>query len=242
VTFAAGGAIRRFYGSVAVEAFAEGFAVTLDGRQARSAQAAPLVLPTRSLAEAVADEWRSQTETIESESMPLTRLAYEALDRASTECDRIVEAIMGFAGTDHLCYRASEPPALVERQEAAWQPILDWVSEAYGARLRVTSGVIPVEQPAGAIFALRRVLEARDAFALVAIASAARAAGSLVIALALASGRIGAEDAFGLSQLDESFQMERWGTDAEAIAPREGTRANIRAAAAFLSHLGVASR
>lgn len=235
------GSIRRFYDAVAVEALGGGFVVTLDGRQARSSQGAPLAIPTRSLAEAVADEWRSQTQTIDLGSMRLTRLAHEALDGADAGRDTIVEAILGFARTDLLCYRVSEPPALAERQVAAWQPLLDWASEACGARLRVTHGVMPVEQPAGAVDALRGTLEARSAFALVAIASAAQAAGSLVVALALASGRIGAEDAFGISQLDENFQMERWGTDSDALARRERTRAEIHAAAAFISHLGAAS-
>jgi chaperone required for assembly of F1-ATPase len=233
--------MRRFYGSVAVETLAEDFAVTLDGRPARLPRAAPLVLPTRSLAGAVAEEWRSQAETIDPESMPLTRLAHEALNAAGAGRDTIVKAIMRFAQTDLLCYRASEPPALVERQEAAWQPLLDWMSEAHGARLRVTRGVMPVEQPADAVLALQRTLEALDTFALIATASAARASGSLVIALGLVSGRIGTEDAFNLSQLDENFQMERWGSDAEARVLRERVGAEFRAAAAFLSHLGVAS-
>jgi len=70
---------KRFYKSVAVT---EQFGIALDGRSVKTPLKAPLVLPNRALAEAVAAEWNAQIEVINPQVMPLTKLANTAIDRA----------------------------------------------------------------------------------------------------------------------------------------------------------------
>ncbi len=133
-----------------------------------------------------------------------------------------------------MCYRAETPPDLIERQEADWQPLVEWIGESHGARLEVTSGVIPLDQPAQALDTLRGALGGLSDAELTALVTAMQTCGSLVIALALVSGRVDADTAFELSQLDESYQIERWGEDEEAAERRRSLREEIRSAAAFL--------
>ncbi|MBI4182537.1 MAG: hypothetical protein HY521_00905 [Proteobacteria bacterium] len=226
---------RRVYKQATAEPAEGGFAVALDGRRVATPLNAPLVLPTRALAEAVAEEWRRQGETLDPGDMPLTRLAATAIDRVAPAPDETIAALMRFAETDLLCYRAREPASLSARQRALWQPLLDWADETLGARLAVTDGVLPVRQPAAALAALRAALARYPAMVLAALGHAVRASGSLVIGLALAEGRLDARAAASLAELEEEFQNERWGEDGEALARRRRVGEEVGEAARFLA-------
>jgi chaperone required for assembly of F1-ATPase len=99
----------------------------------------------------------------------------------------------------------------------------------------VTAGVIPVDQPPHAIDALRSATESLDDVELTALASVVQASGSLVVGLALVLGRIDADAAYEISQLDESYQIGRWGDDVEAAERRRRLRDDILTAATFLA-------
>src|SRR6266851_2527317 len=120
-----------------------GWGIALDGRAMRTPGRAELVVPSATLAEAIAAEWEAQQGDIQPATMPLTRLAPTATQRAL-----VVAETANYAGTDLVCYRAEHPPALIARQEAAWQPLIDWAMRRYDAGLAVTSGVVPRPQPA----------------------------------------------------------------------------------------------
>ncbi len=226
---------KRFYGAVRVAPLGDGFTVTLDGRAVRTPAGRELTLPTEPLARAVAGEWEAQDAEVRPHTMPMTQLANAAIDRVEPHRQVIIEQTVAYARTDLLCYRADSPPELTDRQAASWPPLLDWAAETYRARLRVTRGVTPVDQPEAALDALRAAVEALDDMKLTALASVTGASGSLIVALALATGRIGADEAYEVSQIDESYQLEKWGEDADAQARRRRLHADIRAAAAFLA-------
>lgn len=232
--------MRRVYGAVAVEeaAAGRGFRVTLDARAASTPGRRPLVLPTPALAEAVAAEWRAQRETVEPASMPLTRLVGTAIDLVAGRREAVIDEIAGYAGTELLCHRAEHPAELGRRQHLAWQPVLDWAARRFDAPLRVTRGVVPIAQDGCALAALRRAIAAYDDFALAALHAATAAAGSLLLALALVERRLDAPAVAEASQLDEAFQVEQWGEDAEAVALRAALRAEIALADRLLALLG----
>lgn len=234
-----GAAERRLYDKVdVVPATGGAFAVALDGRPARTPEDTELALPSPALARAVADEWRAQGETINPESMPLTRLAATAIDRIGAGRRGVIDQVLKYAGTDLLCYRAETPEELASQQHECWQPLLDWAADALGAPLRVTAGVSPVAQPEASLRALRTSVEALDDMELAVLSTVTAASGSLIIALALVCGRVGADEAFEVSWVDETFQISRWGEDAEAEDRRRRLRGDIRAAADFLGLLG----
>jgi len=229
--------MKRFYKQAGVVPAAGGHGVTLDGRLVKTPGKRDLIVPSLALAVAVAAEWEAQRGDIRREAMPLTRLAGVTIDRNSTERESIVRQVADYAGTDLVCYRASHPPALTARQQAVWQPLIDWATERYAAPLMVTTGVIPASQPTASLAAFTMVVAAHDDFALTALHAASTACGSLVIALALLEGRLDAGEAFAASQLDESFQIEGWGEDGEQGARRAALAAEIAAAARFTSLL-----
>jgi chaperone required for assembly of F1-ATPase len=231
--------MKRFYTDTAVDAGDGGHRVLLDGRPMRTPAKAVLVLPTRALAEAIAAEWREVPEKadINVSHLPLTRLAATGLDRVTTQRQRVVDDTAKYAGSDMLCYRASEPESLVRRQQQTWQPLLDWAADHYGARLVVVEGMAFVNQPDEAVHKLHHAVAAHSDLALSALYNLTHISGSLVLALAVAEGHLSAEDAFAAAQLDELYQIERWGEDPIAARRHEGIRGDIGAGARFLALL-----
>jgi chaperone required for assembly of F1-ATPase len=229
--------MKRVYRLVATEPAEGGHAVTLDGKRMRTPGRRELLLPTAPLAAAIAAEWDAQVEEIRPATMPLTRLAATAIDRTADQRDQAITETASYAGTDLVCYRADHPPALAERQHAAWQPLIDWAAERYGARLEATAGIVPKRQSATTLARFVETVAEFDNFALTGLHTVTAACGSLIIALALADGRLDAAQAFALSQLDETFQIEAWGEDAEAKQRRDALAADIAATARFLALL-----
>jgi chaperone required for assembly of F1-ATPase len=225
--------VKRIYDSAAVVEAEGGWGISLDGKPLRK----PLVLPTRVLAEAVAAEWNAQGETVKPETMPLTRFASTARDRVASQREAVIDEIAGYGASDLLCYRAEHPQALVQRQAETWQPVLDWAARRFDAPLAVTSGVLPVAQEPQSLAALRAAVAEYDAFALAALQAATSASGSLILALALATGHLDAAAVAAASQVDETFQAEKWGQDAEAEERLAGLRAQLSDAERFLALL-----
>lgn len=227
--------MRRFWQEVAVSPSSQGFAVTLDGKPVRTPARRALEVHSVALAEAIAAEWRAQDKTVDLRAMPLTRLAATALDRVAEARADVERQLLAFAATDLLCYRADGPADLVARQNEIWQGLLDWLAAAHDARLTVTAGVVPVAQPETALTALSQALARLDLFELMAVHTAAAAAGSLVIALALGAGAVDTDYAVAAAELDEAYQAEEWGIEEEAAARRAATADDLRLAARFLA-------
>jgi len=228
---------KRFYKTAAVEAIGADYRVCLDGQSVKTPGRAEMRLPSRPLAEAVAGEWAAQGETVDLAAMPLTVLSWAAIDRVRPGREQAITEAAAYGGHDLLCYRAEAPADLAARQHAAWQPLLDWAARELDAPLTVTAGVVSVAQPAASLTALHRIVAERSDFELVALGAAVKAAGSLVIGLALCAGRIDAAAAFEAAQLDETYQMERWGTDREAARRHAAIRADLEAAARMVTLL-----
>ena len=208
--------MKRFYSDVAAAPAEGGFVVLLDGKPVKTPGRNTLLLPTEKLAAAIAQEWHSQGEEIIATSMPLLRLANTVIDGVSVNRAGVIDAILRFGENDLLCYRAHQPPELASRQREGWDPLLDWVRRRHGAHMRVAEGLTHVDQSLDALLALRQALEEFDPFTLGAVHVVASITGSLVLALAVAHGFVSGADAFALSRIDETYQAEKWGEDAEA--------------------------
>lgn len=227
--------MKRFYKQATVAPAEGGYTVLLDGKPIRTPAKAGLVVKSRKLAEAMAEEWQTQGEEIDPADLPLTRLAGTAIDLIEPRRAQIIAEIAKYVATDLLCYRADNQPELAARQHASWQGHLDWAGSRY-APLAVTRGIAPLEQAPEALQAYAAAVAAYDSMILAALYITTSALGSLVLALALIEGRIDAEQAFLAAQVDESFQIERWGEDDEAARRRAGIKDDIALAARF-AHL-----
>lgn len=212
---------KRFYKEVGIGEDDGRFTIELDGRRVKTPAKKLLSLPTRAAAELVAGEWRDQVEVINPGKMPVTRLVNSALDGVANELDAVLDDIVKYAGTDLLCYRADAPQSLVDAQAGKWDPVLYWAADAFAARFILAEGIVHQEQPASAIEAYARAIgKYRDPLAVGALHTITTLTGSALLALALAEGRLTAEEAWIAAHADEDWNIEQWGSDAEAEARR----------------------
>lgn len=211
-----GWVVKRFWkGADAVEVDG-GYGVALDGRSVRTPAKAVLVVPTRSLAEAIAAEWDAQEGVVDPGQMPLTRAANSAIDKVTPQFDAVVDEIVRYGTTDLLCYRAHAPEGLIARQAVGWDPFIDWAANAFEAPLVVTTGVVPVAQPAESLARLRMAVAGIAPFPLTALHDLVALSGSLLLGLAVVHERLPPEAAWDLSRIDEDWQIGEWGEDDEA--------------------------
>lgn len=210
--------MRRFWTEVGIETGERGTGLRLDTRPVRTPAKAELLLPTRALAEAVAEEWRAQGETVNPATMPLTRAANVAIDRVRPERAAVARLLSDYGETDLLCYRAPHPPALAAKQRAVWDPLLDWAAADFGARLIPVEGVMHMPQDSAALARLGAAVEAHDVWELTALHDLVTLSGSLVIGLALSHARMTEAEGWRASRLDEDWNAAQWGEDAEAAA------------------------
>jgi chaperone required for assembly of F1-ATPase len=228
---------RRFYKQAQAEHRDGAYVLALDGRVAKTPAGNPLALPCLAAAERLAEEWQAQGELIDPAVMPLTRIVNSAIDGVARQLDATVEEIAKYAGSDLVCYRAAGPKALAEAQAAHWDRVLVFAREKLGARFICAEGVVFAEQPefsrAAVAEAINRIAESGPAapFALAALHVMATLTGSVLIALAVAHGELTPHEAWAAAHVDEDFEMQAWGEDAEALACRARKWLEMEAAA-----------
>jgi chaperone required for assembly of F1-ATPase len=229
---------KRFWSKVTVSAAPGGFALCLDAKPLRTPLKAPFVVPSEALAQEVAAEWLAQAGTVNPATMPFTRTANSAIDKVAPQFAEVAAMLASYGASDLLCYRATGPDALIARQAAAWDPLLDWAANKLSAPLVTTAGVMHVDQPGDSLSRLSEAVAALSSFQIAAFHDLVAMSGSLVLALAVCRGRLPAEAAWSLSRVDEIWQIEAWGQDEEAAAVATLKQAAFLHAARFYSLCG----
>lgn len=226
---------KRFWKAATTAPDEGGFAVLLDGRKVKTPAKQPLILPSQALAALIAAEWDAQQGLVDPETMPATRMANSAIDKVIPQYEEVAGLIAAYGGTDHLCYRAVRPQGLIDRQIAAWNPLLDWAAKDLGAPLKTTSGVIHITQDADALQRLHQHVLDLGNFRLAALHDLVALSGSLILAFAVARGRLTPDEAWNLSRIDEAWQIEEWGEDEDAAAIAALKRDSFLQAAQFFA-------
>jgi len=226
--------VKRFWSQVTIT---PGNGIALDGKPVRTPGRAPLEAPTAALAEAVAEEWRSVGETLDPRAMPLTGLANAAIDRIAPDPAAFAAGLAAYGETDLLYYRAEGPAELVARQQAAWDPLLDWARERYDVHFEPATGVMHHPQPPATVLRLHEAVAALDPFRLAGLAPVVTVSGSLVAALALLEGAADPDALWHAARIDDEWQAEQWGEDALAARARDARRADFDAGVRFLGLL-----
>ncbi|PSL18493.1 ATP12 family chaperone protein [Shimia abyssi] len=207
---------KRFWKTASVLEVEGGFTVLLDSRALKTPAKAALIVPTRAMAEAVAEEWDAQEEVINPNTMPVTRSANAAIDKVSVQHSEVADLLAEYGASDLLCYRATSPAELIAREAESWDPILDWAATVLNARLVPVSGVMFQAQDDSALQILREKVHALNNFELAAFHDLVSMSGSLVLGFAALLDHLAPEEIWRISRIDEDWQEEQWGVDEEA--------------------------
>lgn len=229
--------MKRFWKTADVKEETGGWAVLLDGKPVRTPLRTPLIVPTESLAGAIAREWNSIENDIDPRAMPLTGLANAAIDRGRPDPAGFAAGLAEYAQGDLVCYRAERPRKLVSRQQQSWDPLLTWARRRFDVDFRTSEGLLHVDQPQATVERLSHAVFALDEYRLAGLSPLVTIGGSLIAALAVLEAEISAESAWNAVIVDERWQLEQWGADAEAEQRLENSRRDFLAAARFLELL-----
>jgi len=229
--------MKRFWKSVEVEQEGDGFAIRLDGRPVMTPARALPAVPTKALAEGIAEEWRSTGEDVDPRQMPLTGIANAAIDRVTPDRAAFARGLAQYAETDLACYRAEWPPELVEREAKAWDALLAWARRRYDVDFAITSGLIHVPQQPATIERLGHAVAMLDPFRLAGLSPLVTIGGSLVAGLAVLEKAMSAEAAWDAVSIDDRWQLGQWGWDSEAETALDNRHRDFLAAARFLDLL-----
>ena len=225
--------MKRFYQDVAVEEAEGGYRVTLDGRPLRTQGGGQQAVPSRELAEALAEEWRAQGEEIDPKGFVLRDLTDYAIDRIAPDRAASAARLLPFAETDTLCYRADPDEPLFRRQQELWEPLVQAAEASHAIRLERVSGVVHRPQPPETLVRLRELLEGLDPFTLAALETLASLAASLTVALAALEEDADADALFAAANCEQDWQAELWGWDSAAEADRALRLETFRQATRF---------
>ena len=229
---------KRFWKQAVAEPCDGGFTVTLDGRAVKTPAKRLLVLPTLAMAEVIAAEWDAQQGRVKPETMPATRAANSAIDNVAIQFAAVAHDLARYGETDLLCYRATAPQELIDRQADAWDPLLAWSAAALRSPLIATAGVMHIRQPETSIAKLTSQIHAFTPFQLAAVHDLIAISGSLILALAVTRGRLSLDEAWRLSRIDETWQNELWGVDEDAAALESLKRQAVAEAGRFFALCG----
>jgi chaperone required for assembly of F1-ATPase len=227
---------KRFYTTVTVAEGEGGWHVQLDGRPIRTPTRKIVAAPVRIIADGIAAEWQAQGEILQPMTMPLTRLANSTVEGVVGNEAAIADDIAKFFGTDLVCYRAGHPAALAAREAAAWDGVVFWMAETFGAHFILAEGIVPVTQPAPALAAARGALP-DGAWALAALHVVTTLTGSALLALALWHGARTPDAVWSAAHVDEDWNVETWGVDDEVAARRAARWRDFEAASYVIAAL-----
>ena len=229
--------MKRFWKAADVVERDGGWGVELDAKPLRTPAREPLTVPTRALADSIAYEWNGVEEKIDPRGLPLTGLANAAIDRVAPDKQAFAAGLARYAEADLACYRAENPPGLVERQAEYWDPLLGWGQRRFDVDFKTTNGIVHVAQPQATVDRLAHAVSTLDPFRLAGLSPLVTIGGSLLAALGVLEGAFTPEQAWEAASVDDRWQLEQWGSDAEAEAALANRRWDFLAAARFLELL-----
>ena len=229
--------MKRFWKSAEGIHEHDGWAVRLDGKPLKTPMGESLLVPTEALARGITQEWNLVEERIDPRTMPLTGLAHAVIDRVRPNPAAFAAGLEKYAEADLTCYRAERPTELVERQARCWDALLGWARRRFDVDFRTTGGIVHIDQPKATVDRLSHAVSVLDEFHLAGLSPLVTIGGSLVAGLALLEGELSPEDAWEAVAIDDRWQLEQWGDDAEAEQRLENSRRDFLAAARFLNLL-----
>ena len=162
----------------------------------------------------------------------------------STSLDKIIDNknlyindILDYIDTDLICYRAENPKELLELQKNKWDPIILLIEKYIGIKVQVFQGILPKKQHIDIHSKLNNLINQFNIFEISALHRITNITGSIFLSLCVLKKDISKKEVFELSFLDELWQAENWGFDAETSQKRKKISTELNRSIFFLDCL-----
>ncbi|MFV0322397.1 MAG: ATP12 family protein [Alphaproteobacteria bacterium] len=231
---------KKFWSHVEVKQNEYGYSIFLDGRVLKTPLKKSVSLPNLALAEAVAAEWQAQQGHIKPRTMPLSRLAMTVIDQLQDDpkmqSQWITEASQ-YLETDLLLFPSPSPQELYMKEQQQWLPLIEWSGAILHHQFHVHEGLSVSTYNQKAVERLKQHIQNYNLWKQAAYVTFVQICGSAIVALAVAEGKIDGDNAQKAVLVQEYYQRDQWGSDAELDAQIANKKFEISAFSYFLQHI-----
>ncbi|GFH12593.1 uncharacterized protein HaLaN_08306 [Haematococcus lacustris] len=131
-----------------------------------------------------------------------------------------------------------EPGRVAQRQGQVHDPLLKWAEETHGWHMVTSDSICGPTQSPATVQAVKHMLDGLDAWHLAAMEQLVTTCKSVIIASALAHGRLNIQGAVSASRVEEDCQVEEWGAvEAGHDLDIADIRTRIAAPSAGIAHV-----
>ena len=156
------------------------------------------------------------------------KITNTAIDKIKPNNIFYINEITDNLNNDMICYFANSPVELVDLQNKEWLPLINYMESSYNIELIYTSKLFSINQKPDSLLKLKNILNEINIFKLSAIYTLSQITKSIIISLALVNNKISAKKAFENSNLEELYQISKWGKDEEAFDRLNTIKVDIR--------------
>ena len=185
-------------------------------------------LPSMKLAKILLKDYESSFKSKPLNIVRPIKITNTAIDKIKPNNIFYINEITDNLNNDMICYFANSPVELVDLQNKDWLPLINYMKSSYNIELIYTSKLFSINQKPDSLLKLKNILNEINIFKLSAIYTLSQITKSIIISLALVNNKISAKKAFENSNLEELYQISKWGKDEEAFDRLNAIKVDIR--------------
>ena len=185
-------------------------------------------LPSIKLAKILLKDYESSFKSKSLNIVSPIKITNTAIDKIKPNNIFYINEITDNLNNDMICYFANSPVELVDLQNKDWIPLINYMKSSYNIELIYTSKLFSINQKPDSLLKLKNILNEINIFKLSAIYTLSQITKSIIISLALVNNKISAKKAFENSNLEELYQISKWGKDEEAFDRLNTIKVDIR--------------
>jgi chaperone required for assembly of F1-ATPase len=204
------------------------YCIQINSKLAKSPKGNLIELPNIKLAKIVLDNYKLKLETKNINIVSPIKLTNTAIDKIKFEKVNYINEMVSYLNSDVVCYFSAAPDDLVERQKQLWLPIVHFMMKFYDINLIYTSDISALNQNESSLMKLKTILKEKNIFELSALYALSQLTKSIMISLALVNNKISVKKAFESSNLEELYQISKWGKDEEAFNRLNAIKIDIK--------------
>ena len=185
-------------------------------------------LPSIKLAKILLKDYESSFKSKPLNIVRPIKITNTAIDKIKPNNIFYINEVADNLNNDMICYFANSPVELVDLQNKDWLPLINYMKSSYNIELIYTSKLFSINQKPDSLLKLKNILNEINIFKLSAIYTLSQITKSIIISLALVNNKISAKKAFENSNLEELYQISKWGKDEEAFDRLNTIKVDIR--------------
>ena len=204
------------------------YLLTINNKSLKTPDGNIIELPSIKLAKILLKDYESSFKSKPLNIVRPIKITNTAIDKIKPNNIFYINEITDNLNNDMICYFANSPVELVDLQNKDWLPLINYMKSSYNIELIYTSKLFSINQKPDSLLKLKNILNEINIFKLSAIYTLSQITKSIIISLALVNNKISAKKAFENSNLEELYQISKWGKDEEAFDRLNAIKVDIR--------------